>query len=674
MKKGLKIAIAIVVVVVVVAVSFLALYHPPEVFTDTSQRAAPEQLDPATGFFTTNGPLFAALFNGLVEFNGSSTSVVPVLASSYTVHNDQNYTFTLRPYAKFSNGQALNATSVWFSFERGIIMGQGPYVSDYPGILFNSTVYSYSGIAIPNGTLQALEHAGYKIPDNAKYNNSGTILTDQPNYTVAAMDLDNILSNFNYNHTEMEVMEYPYQALVVNNTYNFTINTMVPYSYLLQDIAGWWGDIVEPSDVDAHGGVTYNTPNSYLDANGVIGSGPYIISSVGKGLSTIVLKANPNYWVVGHTSQVPSIAQPAHIKTVVIKYGLTHADRLEDFDRGISQISTIGPTSFKQMINGFYNKSERTSALVHSYPTVGTFYISMNMQDKYTSNLHFREALYNALNYSAMLAIYKNNYNGTPEAYEELGPLSPIYGSQFYNPNNFPLPAQNLTAAEQNISAAGKAMGFYVTLPNGTRLGDTSGSDLSSHTFTITGISPFNAVETSEITVAIDSFKLIGLTFNSAGVTESTVNSWTNASATPQFVFLGWLPDYPDPIGQQLIPVYDASEGGAFGGNDAWVDNGTLQSYFTYLDFVNHTDQVNLMPAVQKVVYDQFAYMWTPMPNDVFFVSPLVKGFVFNSITSAYFYNLMTLTGKLIAPPVLLTLYPVFENFMATIEYMVPKF
>lgn len=226
MKKGLKIAIAIVVVVVVVAVSFLALYHPPEVLQIHPKRQHRNSLI-LLQVFHNQRTVICGPFNGLVEFNGSSTSVVPVLASSYTVHNDQNYTFTLRPYAKFSNGQALNATSVWFSFERGIIMGQGPYVSDYPGILFNSTVYSYSGIAIPNGTLQALEHAGYKIPDNAKYNNSGTILTDQPNYTVAAMDLDNILSNFNYNHTEMEVMEYPYQALVVNNTYNFTINTMV---------------------------------------------------------------------------------------------------------------------------------------------------------------------------------------------------------------------------------------------------------------------------------------------------------------------------------------------------------------------------------------------------------------------------------------------------------------
>ena len=30
------------------------------------------------------------------------------------------------------------------------------------------------------------------------------------------------------------------------------------------------------------------------------------------------------------------------------------AGRLEDFDKGISQISTIAPTSFKQMIDGYH--------------------------------------------------------------------------------------------------------------------------------------------------------------------------------------------------------------------------------------------------------------------------------------------------------------------------------
>ena len=160
MKNSLKVVIVVIVAIILIGTAFLVLYHPKEQFTDTAQTAAPEQLDPATGFFTTNGPLFSAVFNTLVEFNGSSTSVVPVLASHVYNPNDKNYTFDIRPYANSSNGQQLNASSVWFSFERGIIMGQGPYSSDYPGILFNSTIYSECGIAMPNGTINALINAG----------------------------------------------------------------------------------------------------------------------------------------------------------------------------------------------------------------------------------------------------------------------------------------------------------------------------------------------------------------------------------------------------------------------------------------------------------------------------------------------------------------------------------
>ena len=668
MKNSLKVLIVVIVAIILIGTAFLVLYHPTEQFTDTAGTTAPDALDPATGFSVADGPFFSAVFNTLVEFNGSSTHVVPVLASHVYNPNDKNYTFDIRSYANFSNGQQLNASSVWFSFERGIIMGQGPYSSDYSGILFNGTCYANTsiGIALPNGTIPALRSAGYTITGN---------MSQQ--YKTAAMDLDNILSHFNYNATEMKVMTYKGQALVVNSNDNVSINTMVPYSYLLQDIAGWWGDIVEPSYVDAHGGVTYNSPNSYLDAHGVIGSGPYIISSVGKGFSTIVLKANPNYWVDGHNSSVPAIAQPAHIKTVVIKYGLSHADRLEDFDRGISQISTIAPTSFKQMIDGYHIKADRNTSLVHSYPEVGTCYISMNVHDAYTNNTHFREALYDAINYTAELKIFSNNYNGTPEAYQELGPLSPAYGKAYYNPDNLPLPTQNLTAAIQNLTMAGHEMNFYVKLPNGTKIGNTTNShaiDLSKHTFTLTGISPLNTVDTSELTIAVDSFSNIGLTFNTKGVTASVVSTWTSASATPQFALTVWEPDYPDPIGQQLIPVYDVADGGSFGGNHAWVDNSTLQTYFKDLDFLNKTNQIAEMKNVSKVVYDQYAYIWMPMSNDNWFVAPDVHGFVFNSITSSYFYNMMTVSGKLTSSVGYMSIYTLVANIEMAITDMAPKF
>ncbi|ARD84565.1 ABC transporter substrate-binding protein [Ferroplasma acidiphilum] len=676
MKKGLKIIIVVVVAIILVSTAFLVLYHPTHAFTDTSQTAAPEQLDPATGFFTTNGPLFSAVFQTLVEYNGSSTNVTPVLASHVTNLNDTHYIFTMRSGANFSNGQPLNATSAWFSFARGIVMGQGPYAADYSGTLFNGTMAGITGVYLPVGIIPALINAGYHI-SNTTYKVNKTVTMNTYNYTIAGNDLASILSHFNYNATEMKVMNYANQSLVVNSNGTFQINTEHKYAFLLSAIAGWWGDIVEPSYVDAHDGVQVNTPNSYLDANGVIGSGPYEISSVGKGFSTIVLKANPNYWVTSamvNNGSISAIAKPASIKTVVIDYGLSHADRLEDFDRGISQISTVSPSSFKQMINGFHNKTERTGALVKSYNEIGVFYISMNTQRSYTNNTHFREALYNAMNYTAQLKVYNNNYNGTPEAYTELGPLSPVFGKAYYNPNNYPLPKQNLTAAIANITTAGKEMGFYVTLPNGSKVGDTSGTDLSHHTFAITGISPATSIETASMSAAISSFTHIGLTFKTSLVTESTVSGWTNASATPHFVDLGWLPDYLDPIGQQLIDVYSPAAGGAFGGNDAWVDNTSLNANFTNLDFKNISDQKQAMYNVQNLTYNQYAYMWTPMPDAVYFVAPNVHGFVYNNITSSYFYNMMTFTGKLTSSVGFMTLYTLVADIEMAFTNAAPKF
>jgi peptide/nickel transport system substrate-binding protein len=630
--KNTKIIVSVVVVIILIvaAVSVIELYHPApsHVFTDTSQTAAPDHLDPASGFFTTDEPLFTALYQELVEFNGSSNNVVPVLADHIYVQNEQNYTFDMRPYVNFTNGNPVNASDVWFSIYRGIVMGQGPFTSDYPNILFNATNYGATGIALPWGLRDALTNAGYTLSGN---------LSSQ--YTQAANILDYMLSNWNYNATNMKVMSYSNQAIVINSEYNLTVKAMFVYPFMEQDLAGWWGAVINPADVDSNGGVTYNTENSYLNLHGAIGTGPYEIKSVGASLSDVVIVSTPNYWATGHSS-VPAVAKPAHIPEIVIDYGLSHTDRLEDFDKNTSMISVVGPSSFKSMITGFYNSSEANTGLVHSLAIDGVFYFSMNTQMNYTDNVHFRRAIIDANNYTAQSDIYANNYNGSAEAYNELGPLSPSFGHNYYNPNNASLQTMNLKYAIQNMTLAGKELNFYVVLPNGTKIGNTSGTDLSSHTFTITGISPATAVETSQITVGITSFAAIGLKFTSAYDTESTVADWTSPNSTPQFVDLGWVPDYPDPVGQQLIPVYDVLQGGEFGGNDAWVNNSTLQHYFSNLDFQNSTTQVKDMKVIYNITDNLSAYVWLPMPYTYYFVQPYVHGFVQNAFVG-YFYNMM---------------------------------
>jgi len=193
---------------------------PPNtsVLIDDSQIAPPDALDPATGFYVQDGPLFTALFQELVEFNGSNFhQVVPVIAQNYTTTNYENYTFFIRQGVYFPDGVQVNASTVWFSFYRTILIGQGPGVANYIGLLFNSTVYGQTGYAIPWGVNNAIQNA--------------TGLPTAKNYTLTALILASILSHFNANNaTIQKIMEYPYQAVVVKGPYEVQINVLVAYT------------------------------------------------------------------------------------------------------------------------------------------------------------------------------------------------------------------------------------------------------------------------------------------------------------------------------------------------------------------------------------------------------------------------------------------------------------
>ncbi|MCY0859214.1 MAG: ABC transporter substrate-binding protein, partial [Sulfolobaceae archaeon] len=71
----------------------------------------PDALDPATGFSVVDGPLYAAVYQELVEFNGSSiTSIVPVIAQNYSTSNYENWTFYIRQGVHFADGVQVNAS------------------------------------------------------------------------------------------------------------------------------------------------------------------------------------------------------------------------------------------------------------------------------------------------------------------------------------------------------------------------------------------------------------------------------------------------------------------------------------------------------------------------------------------------------------------------------------
>jgi peptide/nickel transport system substrate-binding protein len=95
----------------------------------------------------------------------------------------------------------------------------------------------------------------------------------------------------------------------------------------------------------------------------------------------------------------------------------------------------------------------------------------MNTQRFPTSITDFRLALAYSVNYSALDQSYY--YGNDYLANNYLGPVSPNFQS-YYNPGDLSCITYNLQLAEHYINLAGIEGHFFVTLKNGTKLGDTS--------------------------------------------------------------------------------------------------------------------------------------------------------------------------------------------------------
>lgn len=469
---------------------------------DGDSLAAPDFLDPSHGFYVQDGPLFSAVYQQLYELNGSNIDqTVPVLAKALptTPANGvpfQNYSIPLRSGITFSTGTPVNASTVWFSLYRTIVMAQGVSVDNFGELLFSDSAYaSTSPYSVPIGWMKDMWHeanvsatSGIKFPVSNNYSP-----LNMTNTEYAAKYLANMLSHYDpwANTTQANLISYANQAVAVpgyntsvhkNGVLNLTINSEHPYPFLMSDLAEWWGNIADPIFVDANGGVTAGSYNTYIDEYGMPGTGPYKISSVGESFDTITLAKVSNYWGKNYwdsstgtgIGDFPAVAQPAHIGTIIIEYTVGHDGRVSGFTDNTYQISVVSSTSISSITT---SSSYKTLPLKSYFKNEGAnpavFYISMNNHKFPTNILDFREALWYSINETALMDYFA--YNGTYLAQQYIGPASPEFTSLYNSATKGLAPESlNLKLAEHYLNLAGIQGKFYVTLPNGTVLGDTS--------------------------------------------------------------------------------------------------------------------------------------------------------------------------------------------------------
>lgn len=81
----------------------------------------PESLDPAISSGQSEARIYMALFDGLVEYDPKSLNAIPALAERWYQNNDYSeFVFQLRPNARWSNGDPINAQDFVYSIRRAL--------------------------------------------------------------------------------------------------------------------------------------------------------------------------------------------------------------------------------------------------------------------------------------------------------------------------------------------------------------------------------------------------------------------------------------------------------------------------------------------------------------------------------------------------------------------------
>jgi oligopeptide transport system substrate-binding protein len=117
-----------------------------------------KSLDPAIGYDTDSWSIERALYNGLLDYKGYSTQLVPDIATAMPKisADGKTYTFTLRHDVKFSNGRGVTADDFKYSWERMLDpkttgpMTGGPFWGGVTGAqdFFNGKATGISGFKV----------------------------------------------------------------------------------------------------------------------------------------------------------------------------------------------------------------------------------------------------------------------------------------------------------------------------------------------------------------------------------------------------------------------------------------------------------------------------------------------------------------------------------------------
>jgi ABC-type transport system substrate-binding protein len=648
-------------------------------------------LDPPIAYYVASEGILQNVYEPLLWYNGtSSTQAIPWLAKSYTLSaNGTVASFVLRSNITFADGDPLNSSAVFFSFNR---------------ILFDDQ-------ASPTWMLAQLENRSLS-----------SYFSGPQNYTqawaerVLGENFVEITGPLTFDlHVQNPTAALPYLlaetwAAIVDPTYvmnkDIALWTAPNSTYVLpyQTLTGsFMNRMVEYLKDQASTCYTGVCAISYLGASthgSLAGTGPYTIKSVSIGRS-VVLQARQDYWggpyqFLGGSRMVP------HIQTIYVDNVPLQSQRTRDLtlagSSGRTMMIDINTTFDASRLFDVANESDWIShgnvmSVLPNVTVVGPATRFQTNFDAFETNvtgppiggvtsynqfqpfsdIRFRLAFADSVDIAAANKDFNNNLGHV--AINAIPPGLPPDGS--YNSSNLPEYRYDPTAVQKLLLSAMSDPITRFHFMNGTTapsglFNNTFGcayldarnicSDPVGRTIALAGVTPADIGILDDIAATINN---ISLTYNMGLQVVVHADSYTQLFQNWRQIdmyALGWVADYP------YVGDFDM---GMFNPQGTYLQIGQwnvsaishLWSQLTEADsrgdtagVVSSNDKLNAL-ANQMVLY-----LWTYYTYGFFAYTSNIQGFYYNpSLWYPPFVALSVVSSQSIAHPPsgsLLTLAP----------------
>jgi len=376
------------------------------------------------------------------------TEIIPWLAESYVrIDDGLHYNFTLREGITFQDGTPFNATAVWFSLNRLLIID------------------GTSGDGLNHGSQAAWMVQQLLDPDGDYFTTMGA----SPSYDAAWVD---------------DVLALDFVEII--DEYTVKVNIAIPTTQFLPIIAGPWAAIISPlSTINMdyiHGGWgtwdgDYTTYFTHMAGNGEtalnlpengwhIGTGAYYIESVSLATFKITLKAYENYWGGPDDMNLPPEGK-TRIETIEFEWEPVFSTRLLNLEAGEATGIQVPTADIFQVVNrskwineGILESIVSGVTMHGTYPQFTTWWFCFDTnvtnpdgtlkEWQPFSDRRIRMAVACAVNIT-YVNIYANNRLGVP-ANSIIPPGTMPNGA--YNPDVRPTFSFNLTRVEELLNAS----------------------------------------------------------------------------------------------------------------------------------------------------------------------------------------------------------------------------